>query len=298
VSGRLIGRHRGERPGPLLLCTAGLHGNEPSGVTALQRVFARLRDEAPPFAGDLVGFAGNLAALDRGRRYVDTDLNRLWRADRIASARAACTCAEDAELVALHDALHRAASERRGPVHLLDLHTTSAPSPPFGLAGAAAAHRAFAAAFGVPVVTGLFEHIDGVLADYAARQPWISMDFEGGPHDDPASVDHHEAAIWIALAAAGNLGGAPDLDPHRRRLADATRGIPRGLAIVDRHPVAPDDGFAMLPGFSNFHPVRAGEVVARDARGAVRVAADGRLFMPLYQGQGDDGFFLARPLGT
>jgi hypothetical protein len=40
--------------------------------------------------------------------------------------------------------------------------------------------------------------------------------------------------------------------------------------------------------------VSEGQVVARDARGDVRVDQAGRLLMPLYQEQGQDGFFLIR----
>ena len=34
----LIGTHAGERPGPLLVCVGGVHGNEPAGVRALEAV--------------------------------------------------------------------------------------------------------------------------------------------------------------------------------------------------------------------------------------------------------------------
>jgi succinylglutamate desuccinylase len=52
----------------------------------------------------------------------------------------------------------------------------------------------------------------------------------------------------------------------------------------------------MHPGFGNFQLVRRGDVLATDARGPVRSPGSFRLFLPLYQGLGDDGFFLARPV--
>ena len=39
---RVIGKYEGNQKGPLFLVTAGVHGTEPSGVEALQRVFAEL----------------------------------------------------------------------------------------------------------------------------------------------------------------------------------------------------------------------------------------------------------------
>jgi len=159
-------------------------------------------------------------------------------------------------------------------------------------------HSISALEFGVPLVLGLEQQIKGALTVHATDQGWTTMDFEGGPHDAPTSVDHHEAAIWIALAAAGNL---PDqerwrVDPCRHRLAEATGGRPRLMEIISRHRVTPGDGFEMLPGFDNFHVVESGQVVAHDRDGDVCIPLPSRLFMPLYQGQGDDGFFLTRPL--
>ncbi|MHC4710499.1 MAG: hypothetical protein ACYTA3_08760 [Planctomycetota bacterium] len=275
---RVLGRHRGDEPGATVLCVASVHGNEPAGGLALHRVLAKLRRLRPAFAGELVGLSGNLAALARSRRYVDTDLNRMWLPARIEALLRGkpkhATGVEDRELVELHDAMHAAARDSRGPVFFLDLHTT------------------------VPLVLGLEQQIKGALAVYASDQRWTTMDFEGGPHDDPTSVDHHEAAIWIALAAAGNL---PDqerwrVDPYRHRLAEATGELPRLMEIISRYPVTPGDGFEMLPGFDNFHAVQSGQVVAHDRDGAVRIPQPARLLMPLYQGQGDDGFFLTRPV--
>ena len=39
---RVLGRIRGASEGPTLIFVAGLHGNEPAGVQALQRVFPEL----------------------------------------------------------------------------------------------------------------------------------------------------------------------------------------------------------------------------------------------------------------
>jgi succinylglutamate desuccinylase len=68
------------------------------------------------------------------------------------------------------------------------------------------------------------------------------------------------------------------------------------MEIISRHPVVSGDGFEMLPGFDNFHAVQSGQVVAHDRGGDIKIPRPARLFMPLYQGQGDDGFFLTRPL--
>ena len=66
---RVIGRFDSGKPGPCLVCAAGLHGNEPAGVCGLQRVFEQLNAAPPTFRGQLIGLCGNLAALrSRDRR--------------------------------------------------------------------------------------------------------------------------------------------------------------------------------------------------------------------------------------
>ena len=76
---RVLGRVSGEEPGPTLVCIGGIHGNEPAGVEALKRVFATIASTRVRVRGELVGLAGNLAALARNRRYIESDLNRRWR---------------------------------------------------------------------------------------------------------------------------------------------------------------------------------------------------------------------------
>jgi len=54
----------------------------------------------------------------------------------------------------------------------------------------------------------------------------------------------------------------------------------------------------MSPGYANFHRVSAGQSVARDQHGDIVVEEGGRLLMPLYQKQGEDGFFLVREFSS
>jgi succinylglutamate desuccinylase len=50
----------------------------------------------------------------------------------------------------------------------------------------------------------------------------------------------------------------------------------------------------MRRGYRNFGTVRRGELLAYDNKGPVLAPIDGLILLPLYQGQGDDGFFVAR----
>ena len=50
----------------------------------------------------------------------------------------------------------------------------------------------------------------------------------------------------------------------------------------------------MNPGFANFDRIDRGEELAHDIRGVITSEMDGRILMPLYQGQGDAGFFIGK----
>lgn len=322
---RLIGLRRGGGDGPMLLCVAALHGNEPSGVEALGRVFARLEREDPELRGDIVGLSGNLEALAREHRFIDEDLNRVWQRDRVAaileSVRAGETTADPdaapdaaatgsdgalpmigsaelAEQRALLASIRRVVRQARGPVYVLDLHTTSSESAPFSTLGDTLQNRAFALHLPIPVVLGLEEQIDGAMLQYFDRLGWCGIGVEGGAHRDPGSVAAHEATVWVLLEALGILppAGIPDAAAHTRLLGRAAAGLPRVLDVRYRHAIAPEDAFAMDPGFRNFARVRKGQPLGHDVRGPVTAPVEGLIFMPLYQKQGDDGFFIVRPV--
>jgi len=63
-----------------------------------------------------------------------------------------------------------------------------------------------------------------------------------------------------------------------------------------RHGITAEDHFRMAPGFITFERVDEGQAVAVDREGEVRTPQPGLLLMPLYQNQGDDGFFIVRPV--
>jgi succinylglutamate desuccinylase len=66
------------------------------------------------------------------------------------------------------------------------------------------------------------------------------------------------------------------------------------LEIRHRHVCHDGDGFEMGEGYRNFQPVSARQVVAVDDAGDISIPESGIMMMPRYQGQGEDGFFLAR----
>lgn len=300
---RVLGRFGRPGPGlPTLVVVGGIHGNEPAGVAASQRVAKVLPDRAERLRGEVVFVAGNLQALSQGRRFVDRDLNRAWTAARVEAlletdpGMNTTASAEDVEQRDLLMLLDTILDEAQGPVYCLDLHTTSGGGGSFSTVADTLRNRDVALALPVPLVLGLEELVEGTLHEYLGTRGCITLAFESGQHDEARAVDRAEAGIWVILAATGLApeSDLPEVAAARKALSKDARGLPRVLEMRHRHAVEPDDAFRMRPGFSNFQLVRRGDVVADDRRGPVEIPEDARLLMPLYQAQGQDGFFLVR----
>ncbi len=298
---RVLGRVRGARGGPTLLCVGGLHGNEKAGVLALRSVLRTLEPLAGEMIGDFVAVAGNLAALERGCRYVDRDLNRAWTANRLAALRnGGSKDTEDREQMELLQTIERVVEQARGPVYVLDLHTTSGFGAPFSTFGDTLPNRAFAEHIPAPMILGLEELVRGTLLAFLGSHGLVAVAFESGQHFEPESVDRAEAGIWLCLAAAGLMPESrlPMLPLCRKVLQREVVGLPRALEMRYRHNVEAADGFTMKPGYRNFQHVTQGESIGFDVRGDVAVGEASRILMPLYQEQGEDGFFLVREFGS
>jgi succinylglutamate desuccinylase len=254
---RRIGTYEGDARGPLVVCVAGIHGNESAGVAAARKVLAGLKHRRPAFRGRFTALAGNLRALRRGVRYVDLDLNRRWLPERVRTLTAAA-----------------AGEDAHSPAYFLDLHTSSAEGSPFVTVGDTLRNRAFALRLGLPLVLGLEEQIDGALLEYVNNSGHVTVGVEGGRHAAPEAVARHEAVLWLALLAAGNLRpeDVPDAADHRGLLAEATPGVPPVIEVLHRHLVRDGDGFRMKPGYRNFDPVARNELLAED-RGFFTVRA-------------------------
>ena len=296
---RVIGSWRGSDPGPTLVCMAAIHGDEPAGISALERVFALLAEPAPRLRGEFVGIAGNLQAFARDQRYVATDLNRHWLPENIQRARdgdGAALVSEDLEMRELLAELERVFARATGEVYFLDLHTSSADGDPFVCIGDTLRNRRFAERFCVPVILGLEEQIDGSLLEHVSNLGHITVGVEAGQHRALTSVDHHEAFVWLALVNSGMIAAAdvPELETRRKTLRDASHQLHGFMEVRHRHPIVPADEFRMGEGFTNFQNIAAGQLLAHDRRGEVRASEAGRILLPLYQGLGSDGFFIAR----
>lgn len=299
---RVIGEFVGNPDGPTLIAVCSIHGNEPGGWQALQRVADFLRSSDAVLAGRVVLLTGNLAALSKGVRFLSGDLNRRWSRENVlrnTSPPPEGAPAEDLEQNELLEIFRRLLRTAADEMYVLDLHSTSAEGPPFATVGDTMRNRDLALSLPVTVLLGIEEQLEGTLLEFLSNEGAVTLGFEAGQHFAESTVNNHESLVLAALAASGILSptSIPGYAGHVRRLAQGSRRN-RILEVRYRHPVAADDEFRMMEGFNNFDRVKKGQPLARDRRGVITAPESGLIMMPLYQKLGEDGFFITRPVAS
>lgn len=296
---RLIGVVDGKNPGPTLIFIGGIHGNEPSGVYALQRVIPLLESRKDSMKGKVYAIAGNLPALQKGVRYIDQDLNRMFTKDKVANIGEAtseecCETRERRELLHLFDSI---LETEEGPFYFFDLHTTSGNTIPFLTVNDSLLNRQYTKQYPVPNVLGIEEFLEGPLLSYINELGYIAFGFEAGQHDDLQSTENHFAFIMTSLFFSGVMDeGTSDFRRHYNFLRDAALNNHRFYEIIYRHKIPDQAVFDMQPGFLNFQQIPKGLPIAIEDNTSIEARYGGRIFMPLYQGKGEDGFFIIQKI--
>lgn len=295
----LIGEFYGDAGGPTLIAIGGIHGNEAAGVAALRRVAEKLRNSEVVPHGRIYLFAGNSRAIPKGVRFIDSDLNRHWTDENVLrnglGNNDSASISEDYDQREILATIIEILQTARDEVYTLDLHSTSAGGVPFATVGDTMRNRKFAQMFPITILLGIEEQLEGTLLEYLNNLGVVTLGFEGGHHYAEATVEAHEALVWLGLWNSGILNKADfdDLDRYWETLKRAT-GRPRIVEVRYRHAITEQDGFEMLAGFNNFDPVGKGAHLADDRSGKIKAGESGLVLMPLYQKLGEDGFFLGR----
>lgn len=293
---RIIGEYTHGKEGPLLLVTAGLHGNETSGIFAMKKIFNCLKYEEVPIKGTFVGMAGNLAGLSSCSRYMREDLNRVFYDEKLKEINTGnVNChVEENEAAAMIAVLERLEKKKYTEKYFLDCHTTSSESSPFACVFKGENNYKFADNFPVHNIHGLGTELRGTWSKYLIERGYTGFTFEAGQHDDLSSIENQEAAIWLALVESGCLD-LNELPTYMHYYEVLGKNVIEGKKIFDvinHYVIDQDEEFEMEPGFVNFQPVEKGTLLARNKYGNILCPASGRILMPLYQKLGEDGFFI------
>jgi succinylglutamate desuccinylase len=319
---RHIGNYTGAEHGALIIAIGAMHGNEPSGVRALQTLFQMLEDEPlhnPTFSfkGKIVGLIGNVQAYERRVRFIEKDLNRQFLLSNIENLKGIPPSRknrdfvpqqyftskkidlEDLELIELLQTIENEINTYK-PKNLivLDLHTTSADGGIFTIVAEDEESIAVASELHAPVVKGFVQGTGGTTIHYFKTEnmgvPTFALSFEAGQHDDPLSEKRAIAWLVNALRATDCVQPEDVETKHEEILRGYSDKLPKVVQLFDSHKITDSDNFKMMPNYKNFQSIKKGEKLATDNKGDIKASEDCLILMPLYQAQGHDGFFLVK----
>ena len=295
---RIINQTEGTSKNILMILIGGIHGNELSGLKAIENVFQFLEEDNIQVNGKLVGIAGNLQAIEAKKRFIDYDLNRCWTAEKINevfSKEESELKHEDVELKELFILIDKYLEEDYDHTFIIDLHATSSDNGNFVIHSGLPNHNSFLKTLKLPIVINLDSFIQGTLLKYYALPGVTSFAFEGGQIGSLKTIEIHTYGLWEFIYQCGLIPEPHNIGRilHYEELVSSIQNHnPEMLRVLYRHAVERKDYFRMKPGFDSFQPVEKGELLAEDKKGKITAPVEGRIFMPLYQNTGEDGFFI------
>lgn len=309
VKDRIIGRFQGHERGPLFIVFGGIHGNEIAGIQAIQIILRMLEVEPltnPDFKykGRFVGMAGNLAALKENKRYINQDMNRMWddeNVTRILSTDLDRLENEEREIALLMRTIKKEIDDYKpDKVYFLDIHTTTAYGGIFTLPSESEESLYIAKQMHAPVILGFLKNISGTTLHYFNTENMgidtTIVTFEGGQHYEVLSIYRSVSAIANYMRSIHSVRKRDVESHHDDLLKQYAEGLPQIAELIYKHPIEVSDSFKMEEGFHNFEHIEKGELLARDKNGEIHSPYDGMILMPLYQEQGNDGFFIIRDI--
>ncbi len=219
------------QPGPHVLLTAVVHGNELCGAITLDFLF---RENVRPARGRMTLAFCNVAAYlqfnpdnPTASRFVDEDFNRVWSPDRLDGAQHSAELARARELRPLVDSAD----------FLLDIHSMQQATAPLMMCGPLEKGRRFARAVGIPEIIVSDEgHAAGRrMRDYGGfgdpASPKNALLVECGQHWEASSAVVAKETALHFLATVDVIG--PDTierfklspKPERQKLIEVTDAV-------------------------------------------------------------------------
>ncbi|HKL36500.1 MAG TPA: succinylglutamate desuccinylase/aspartoacylase family protein [Salegentibacter sp.] len=300
ASKRLIGKIEGDSPGPTIIFTGGIHGNEPAGIFAIKNVIKKINSSAKPLKGNIYGLKGNLPALENNQRYCQEDLNRLWMPDNVAlleKSQFEPGSRDEVQQAELFGELKNIVASNSGPFYFIDLHTTSSDTLPFLTVNDSLLNRKFIKNFPVISILGIEEYLEGALLSYINELGYVAFGFEGGQHQDPKAIENMESFIYLSLGLTGIMTKKDvKFKLHFKKLHSLSSGLKDIYEILFYYRIKNGEDFKMKPGYTNFQDIAKGEVLATANSRTIRARKNSKILMPLYQEQGDDGFYTVRKI--
>jgi succinylglutamate desuccinylase len=251
--------------GPRVVLFGGVHGDELSGVHAIDKLFFDLFAGTRTLRqGSLTLVRGNEQALAAERRYLKHNLNRLFRDDY--SPEIDRTSYEFNRAQELKSVLHDCD-------YFLDLHSAPIAQEPFMVAEQGAV--GFYSKLGIPrIMTGWSKFSSGAIGgdaeNYANAHGAKSATLESGSHFDKRSNDVAYRSIVSLLSLLEMIAGTE-------------QPAARPLEIVDVYAVVTKeaDDFRYAGKVDNFQFIEKGKAFGFQSGRAITVGEDSYLLIPM-----------------
>lgn len=253
----------GDRPGPTLTVMGGVHGDEPCGTEAINRLMEEIRSGKINLeAGVLVCVPlANPPARARGVRFIDRNLNRIF-----GDSEAGIQDTEGPLAEAIKPLL-------RQTDYLLDIHSYSASGAAFTFAEDGRAALALSAVLPSAVtITGFQDCYRKAFPDraappvgtteYARDHGAVSVTYECGQHRDPRAPLNGYNALCATLVHTGLVAAG---------FMEIPAVLPAPHIRLETVFIKTRDGRFEKP-WKHLDSIRAGEVFARFEDGEVQYA--------------------------
>lgn len=262
----------GTEPGKDIVIVAGIHGNETCGIRAFEQVLPSLSIEC----GRVTFVLGNLKAIESGMRFVEQNLNRLFKADELLTdaQKSSYEYARSRELLPLlviADAV-------------LDIHSSgTVGSTPFAICDRSRISDTDFLPFSI-VSYGWDALEPGGTDDFVTSQGGVGFCIECGYHEDPEAVGRAVDSIYAFLGIFGAASEVPTVQlPASRRHIEVTR----------IHKTR--ENFVSLRHFADFEAVTKGMVIGTDGTEDIAVPSDGVvIFVRERMNPGEEAFIFGR----
>ncbi|MFC7514623.1 succinylglutamate desuccinylase [Herbaspirillum sp. GCM10030257] len=256
-----ISASAGMRARPRILLSVGVHGDETAPLEMLGHILHEFAGAPRRLGVDLMIVVGNLAAIAAGKRYIDADLNRLFRIERSDRGDLQGTAeAERADQIMRATASFFSAPD--ADKWHLDLHT----------AIRASHYSTFAV-----VPAGMPERNRDVLLGWlgkAAIEAVILSPSSAGTFSAYTAERHGASSATLELGQVAALGSndlsrfADTADALKHFLSSGIPDRASAPAIfrVKQELIKSSDAFSMSfdQNTKNFTPLQPGELIARD----------------------------------
>jgi predicted deacylase len=269
-----------ELPRPYVGVCGSMHGDEPSGALAIQRIAGDFETRAlKPAKGTVFLIHANQEATSLGRRCTPAgaDLNRLWDFSFIERLRPEAWGYEHRRVLELKEVL--------GELDIfLDLHSAKTATPAFGVSNGEANIDELALRIGISyLVQSWYGLADKVIIGFLKLAGVPAISVECGAHGDPRITDKAHGIAMRFLRATGAIDDGQDAGDEEVRVVHVVETITR-----------PSEEFQFGAPWKGFERLEPGTLVGRDRVTEIRVSQPCYAVLPNEEVEvGEDVVYLA-----